>query len=256
VTESELPTRRLGRRVLLYETIDSTNSRALQLADRSENDGLAILADEQGAGRGQHGRKWLAPPRSSVLLSVLLFPPPPLARPSILTAWAAASVCVLVRRLSGRPPRIKWPNDVLLDGRKVCGILIEQSRLTHGTATVAGIGLNVQQRPADFAAAGLPEATSLTAAGVEGLDTRAVAFQLLHVLDEQYDRMCKGELAELEGLWREHLGLLGQDVLVEAIDGVHVGRLVELGFEGVVLADAAGDLHVLAPEVVLHIRQR
>ena len=83
---------------------------------------------------------WLAAPGASVLLSVLLFPPPPLRRPSILTAWAAVAVCKIIQKLVGCAARIKWPNDILLGGRKVCGILIEQGR-----GTVAGIGLNVRQ---------------------------------------------------------------------------------------------------------------
>ena len=73
---------------------------------------------------------WLAPPGASVLMSVLLFPPPPLRRPAVLTAWAAVAVCTVVRRVTGVPAKIKWPNDVLLRGRKVCGILIEQRRGT------------------------------------------------------------------------------------------------------------------------------
>src|SRR5262245_26870605 len=135
-----LDTRRLGRQVFVYRRLDSTNSRAALLGEAG-SEGLAVLADEQTAGRGQHGRSWQAPPRSGVLLSVLLYPPEALARPAVLTAWAAVSVCETVRRLTGWQPRIKWPNDVLLHGKKVCGILIEQSQLAGRLAAVVGIGL-------------------------------------------------------------------------------------------------------------------
>src|SRR5206468_7692987 len=84
-----------------------------------------VLAREQTAGRGQHGRAWQAPAGSSVLLSVLLCPPPALRRPALLTAWAAVSVCETILQLTGLQAKIKWPNDVLIRGRKVCGILIE-----------------------------------------------------------------------------------------------------------------------------------
>ena len=79
--EWHLPVHRLGRRVLVYDRLDSTNRRAAQLAADPANDGVAVLAEEQTAGRGQHGRSWLAAPGASVLLSLLLFPPPPLRRP-------------------------------------------------------------------------------------------------------------------------------------------------------------------------------
>jgi len=124
--EWRLPTHRLGRHVLLYHKVDSTNTRAAALAGEPANDGLVLLADEQTAGRGQHGRIWTCAPGAGVLMSVLLFPPPQLRRPVILAAWAATSVCETIRHVTGLQARIKWPNDVLVRGRKVCGILIEQ----------------------------------------------------------------------------------------------------------------------------------
>ena len=112
--------------------------------------------------------RWQCRPGDGVLLSVLLFPPPALRRPAVLTAWAAVAVCETVRRLTGLPARIKWPNDVLLRGRKVCGILIEQGR-----GAVVGVGLNVRQTADDFAAAGLPSAASLSQFTDADLDARA-----------------------------------------------------------------------------------
>src|SRR5437660_778588 len=141
----DFPGRSVGRQVLVFERVDSTNNLAASLATQPGGEGLAILADEQTAGRGQHGRNWLAPSQSSVLLSVLLFPPVELRRPVLLTAWAAVAVCEVVRQTTGVQPRIKWPNDVFLRGRKVCGILIEQSQQGSTTAVIAGIGLNVTQ---------------------------------------------------------------------------------------------------------------
>src|SRR5258707_6199345 len=88
-----LPTRQLGKCVRVYDCVDSTNALALARGNDTEQHGLVVLALEQTAGRGQYGRTWHAPPGSSVLMSVLLFPPPALRRPCLLTAWAAVSVC-------------------------------------------------------------------------------------------------------------------------------------------------------------------
>ena len=171
--EWNLNTLHIGRRVLVYDEVDSTNSVAAQLADDAANDGLVVLAARQTAGRGQHGRSWQCQPGDGVLLSVLLYPPPTLRKPAVLTAWAAVSVCKTVRRLTGQQARIKWPNDVLVRGRKVCGILIEQGR-----GAVAGVGLNIRQTPEQFAAAGLANAASLASFTDSDLDARTAAEML------------------------------------------------------------------------------
>src|SRR5262245_25663111 len=210
--EWRLPMRRLGARTWIFDRVDSTNTLALALASEPGHDGLVLLAREQTAGRGQYGRTWQAPPESSVLLSVLLFPPPALRRPVILTAWAAVAVCELARRLTGRPAKIKWPNDILLAGKKVCGILIEQRVSAGRLATIAGIGLNVSQTAEWFRDAELPDATSLACSCAAPLDWSTVARELIQQLDEELDRLMEGDLATLEARWQWHLGLLGRTV--------------------------------------------
>jgi BirA family biotin operon repressor/biotin-[acetyl-CoA-carboxylase] ligase len=289
--EWRLPTHRLGRRVLLYHKVDSTNTRAAALAGEPANDGLVLLADEQTAGRGQHGRIWTCAPGAGVLMSVLLFPAPQLRRPVILAAWAATSVCETIRHVTGLQARIKWPNDVLVRGRKVCGILIEQrtgvrsevrsqrseargqrsevkkdSSLPAGPKpplpdpqslttdfTVAGIGLNVFQTTESLAEAGLPQAGSLAFFTGGPLNRRDVARQLIVELDEAYERLCQGDLASLEACWRWRTGLLGQHVLIECQDGNHRGRLRELSWDALILEQAKGEPLCLRPEMVKHV---
>ncbi len=252
-----LDTRRLGRRVLIFDRLDSTSNVAASLAGAADADGLAVLADEQTGGRGQHGRTWTCPAGSGVLLSVLLFPPPPLRRPAILTAWAAVSVCETILELTGLPARIKWPNDVLVQDRKVCGILIEQ-RVVHGgeaasPSTVCGIGLNVNQTADTFAAAGLTEAASLAVFTGQRRDCSLVARRLLHHLDDQYHALCAGDPATLEARWGGRLGLLGKEVIAECADGPHRGRLRDVTWEGIELARPDGSAEWLRPEVVAHL---
>jgi BirA family biotin operon repressor/biotin-[acetyl-CoA-carboxylase] ligase len=247
--EWQLDTRRLGQRVLVFDQLDSTNSHAASLADDPANDGIAILADEQSAGRGQYGRSWQCPPRSGVLLSLLLFPPPALRRPVLLTAWAAVSVCETIRQTTGLEAQIKWPNDVLVHGRKVCGILIEQAK-----GTVVGVGLNANQPAECFEQAGLTEATSLAALSGRSFDCHDLARLLIAQLDAEYDRMCQGDQATLEARWKAQLGLLGQPVHAECHDGVREGRLCELAFSGLLLVSAEDEPIRLLPESVRHLR--
>ena len=245
-----MPTQRLGRRVLVFDQLDSTNSYAAKLAEDLGNDGVAILADRQSNGRGQHGRVWTAPSRASVLLSLLLFPPAQLRRPALLTAWVAVAVCKVIASVLGRTPRIKWPNDVLIDDRKVCGILIEQGR-----GVVVGIGLNVCQTAADFLGADLPEATSLLLASGVLLDPAEVTRRLLVQLDADYEGMCAGDVASLQSSWRTNLALLNRQVRVETGDGWCQGKLLRLDLESVVVERSCGDHLTLQPERVQHLTE-
>ena len=253
--EWHLPTAHLGRRVFVFRRIDSTNTQALRLVDRTDLDGVVLLADEQIGGRGQHGRSWFAEPRSGVLLSVLLMPPPSLARPVVMTALASVAVCQLVHARTGQVPRIKWPNDVLVDGRKICGILIEQARHGDRAAVVVGLGLNVAQTEAALATAGLPGATSLSACGDLTAERDAVARHLLHLLDERYAQLLAGNLADLESAWVAGLGLLGEQVAIDCHDGAHRGRLIEATFAGLTLLQPDGDRLRLFPESIRHIER-
>jgi len=253
----QLDTHRLGRRVLVYEATDSTSNRAAELASDRAQDGVVILARQQTAGRGQHGRSWQCPPASGVLLSVLLFPPPELRRAAILTAWAAVSVCETILEAGNVQARIKWPNDVLLRGKKICGILIEQrSGAQEGVyGVVAGIGLNVAQSATDFTAPSLENGTSLQLVTGKTFDWVDIARRLIFQLDAEYDRLCHGDLTTLEACWKWRLGLLGRAVEVECADGIHRGRLREIGWAGLHLERTDGKSELLPPEAVRQLRE-
>lgn len=256
-----LDTHRLGRRVLVFDRLDSTNSLASSLAHDPAANGLAILADVQTAGRGQHGRTWLAAPGQSVLLSLIVSPPPELCRPAVLTAWAAVAVCSTIQQTIGESSRIKWPNDVFLRERKVCGILIESafrsldSRGESRKAMIVGIGLNVQQGAETFAAAGLPEATSLAQWTPLPLDTQTVAADLIRQLDTDYDLLLRGDLFPLESDWKARLGLLGKHVVAECADAAHHGRLLALSFDTVEISRPNQNSLILPPERIQHLRE-
>jgi BirA family biotin operon repressor/biotin-[acetyl-CoA-carboxylase] ligase len=158
--------------------------------------------------------------------------------------------------------KIKWPNDVLIRGRKVCGILIEQSSGPGVDAAarpllrvVAGIGLNVNQSAQEFADAGLTEAASLASCSGQDFDHHDIARRLLGQLDDEYDRLGRGDLATLEAFWKGRLGLLGKTVTVECIGNVERGRLRELAFAGLELERPDGELLHLLPEAVRHLHE-
>ncbi|HLW64404.1 MAG TPA: biotin--[acetyl-CoA-carboxylase] ligase [Gemmataceae bacterium] len=235
----------IGRRIGHYASIESTNALAAALPCDPAHHGLVIIADEQTAGRGQYGRHWVAPPGSSVLMSIVLYPLPELLRPALLCAWAAVSVAEVVFGATGRQSRIKWPNDVLLKGRKIAGILVEQAR-----STVLGIGLNVTQSAENFERAGLPQAGSLASVTGQSLKTSEIARALIERLDAEYDDLLHGETPALESRWKWHFGLLGHEVIaVDAGGDTHRGRLRDMTFDRIELEQPCG-VNRLRPEVV------
>lgn len=238
------PTRHLGRQVRLFDSLPNTNDTALALAADSALIGTAVLADEQTAGRGQFGRSWTCPRGAGVQLSLTIDPPAALRRPVVLTAWAAVAVAETVRRLTRMTPRIKWPNDVLLDGRKIAGILIEMK-----SVVVAGIGINVSQTSEQFQAAGLPDAGSLAGVTGRSFERDDVARELITQLDDGYSVLLEGNSATLQAQWVDYLGLSGREVELETHTGQRVtGRLDELTFDRIVIVNQS-----FAPESVRHL---
>ncbi len=238
-----LPTRHVGRSVFRLPSVASTND----IDPPTDEPGTVMMADVQTAGRGQYGRVWQAAPGAAVLFSVFLDPPPELRRPVVLTAWAAVAVAEAVVELTGIQPAIKWPNDVLAGGKKVCGILIEQR-----AKTVAGVGLNANQTAEDFEAAGLPAACSLAMLAGKAFDPREVLTAVLLRMDAGYDLLSSGRAEVVEAEWRWRLGLLGRTVRAELAGGKTVlGRLRGIGFDGVEIATADSPTpQVLKPEGV------
>ena len=234
--------RHLGRTILLYRDVPSTNDLAASFAE--DHAGTVFVADHQSSGRGQYGRIWQAAPGTSLLMSVLLFPPPELRRPVILTAWAAVALGDAIRELAGAEARIKWPNDLLVGGKKVCGLLIEQA-----AGVVVGLGLNLNQTAEDFA--GLPDAASLAMIAGRTVERDAALEAVVRHLDAGYDRLMAGERLPLEGEWKRRIGLIGRTVRIDGADGAsNFGRLRDMAFDGIELDDADGSVRVRKPESI------
>lgn len=247
------PGRQVGHVIHWHESLDSTNQQALRLASLLDTDpslhGVAIAAECQTKGRGQHGRVWTAPPLSSVLLSVLLDLDAEASRPALLTAWAAVSVRMTASRWLGEKPRVKWPNDIYFRDRKIAGILVEKSR-----GTVLGIGLNVSQTASEFIQAGLELGGSLAMfCQTQVPSHQEVLETLLDTLDQGLPSIQRGETESLEAEWREGLGLLGQPVRLEAVGRNALGVVEELTLNQVVLAQDDGCRRVFIPEEILRI---
>jgi len=186
-----LRTGRVGRRVRCVGTTASTNDLAWDAAarGRGEADGLTVFAEYQSEGRGRRGSRWLAPPHTSLLCSVVLWVAPAAGCGAVLTRGAAIAAAEAIEEQCGLSVGIKWPNDIIVEDRKVGGILVE-ARPGGGAASpvVLGIGLNCRQRPEAFPPDIRESVASLTMCGAE-VDRTLLARSLL----ERLDRTCAGE---------------------------------------------------------------
>ncbi len=226
-------------RVYIYETLESTNTFLMQ-RQTAFPDYSVVWARAQTAGRGRFGRAWLAAPGRDLSFSILL----PLQdmradlrRTSLpnLPQAVALAVCRLLQK-QGLTPAIKWPNDVLLDGGKVCGILCEVVRRPPADAVVAGVGLNLNSGAADLAAAGRP-AASMAQVACRSFDPQAVLENFLDELREVLAVFFAHGFAGLYGAVRDLLAGLDQTFRLQAADGIHVGCIAGINPDGTLAFD-------------------
>ncbi len=204
----------LGQNIICLDSVDSTNNYAKKLADRGAPHGTVVLTDCQTAGRGRRGNSFVSPEGKGLYLSVLLRPNLPPADVINLTAWIAVAVCDAVEQVIGQRPGIKWTNDLILQSKKLCGILTEMS-LEAETGelqyVVAGIGINVSQSEADFGTEVSSLAISLEQALGRKIRRADLAVAVLGALERMMNDFPHQKAAYLER-YRNHCLTLGREV--------------------------------------------
>jgi len=240
--QRQLRSRTIGRSLKVHAEAGSTNDLAMAAGAAGVPDGHCVLADRQSAGRGRLSRRWESPGGLGLYVSILLRPPVPVAQAPLLTVVAGVAVCDALSETAAVSPGLKWPNDVLLDGRKVAGILSELA--ASGSAirhVVVGIGINVNHRSEDFPEELRPLAGSLFLATGRLFSRDTVAAALFNHFDRLYALFCAGERRVLVEAARQRSVVLGRRVAL--IDGKErwEGHAVDLDEDGALLVrDAAG----------------
>jgi len=211
----------VGRKLVCLDTVDSTNNYAKMLALSGGADGTVVVANHQSGGRGRMGRSFQSPENMGVYLTALLRPQSPALQAVSLTAFVAVAVCDGVEAACGVRPSIKWTNDVVLQGRKLCGILTEMELEGESGAlryVVTGIGVNCAQREKDFAPEVRPVAVSLAQALGRPVDRGRVAAEIVNALDEMYAGWQTRREAYLER-YRQDCVTVGKEVRLIRPDG-------------------------------------
>ena len=220
-------TKIVGRDIQVFEQTTSTNDVIEKLARDGVKEGAVVFAESQTKGRGRLGRAWMSPARKGLWFSVLLRPD---LRPQETTRLTVASATALRRAIqseTGLNPEIKWPNDILIRGRKVAGILTEMSaELDKVRHVILGIGVDVNLGANEFPAELRKTATSLRIEAGETISRPELATTVLRELDRDYARVCGNLFANVADEWEAHCTTIGRAVAIQ-IGGRRVGGRAE-----------------------------
>ncbi len=239
--------------VIRYDEVTSTNDLALDHARRGVREGTVVVARYQAAGRGRQGREWVAPPGQALLASIIVYPGLALARSAWLTLLAGVAAAEAVRDLTHLEARLKWPNDVLLDERKLGGVLTETHRARDGVAAIVGIGLNCLQEADDFPPELRDTATSLKLAGGREWPLNDLLELLTNRYRDAYLALRDGSIEPLRRRWSELDLTIGREVVVDSPNGEWEGRASSIDENGALwIETAVGDpRRVVAGDVSL-----
>lgn len=240
-----LETKLLGRDIIYFDSIDSTNTYAKKIASEGCYEGTVVIADRQTAGRGRLGRQWDSRGGKGIWMSVVLRPHIPLADIQIITLAASIAVVDAIKEATGLDTGIKWPNDVVLDGKKVCGILTEVgSEIDCINYLVLGIGINVNHQAEDFSEELRNTAISLKryadekgsfpgSLKYEGMFNRSgIIKKILFELERNYSKINRGLISEVLEDWKKRSVTLGREVMFTTRNSDYTGRAVDITDDG------------------------
>ncbi len=226
----------IGRDIQVFQETTSTNDVVEKMARDGVKEGAVVFAESQTRGRGRLGRKWSSPKGKGLWFSVLLRPALQPRELTQITVASAAAVRAAIEMQTGLVAEIKWPNDILLGGRKTAGILVElQAELDRVRYLILGIGVDVNLSAADFPAELRKTATSLSIALGKPVHRASLAAEILRALDHNYSRLRAGEFAAIAEEWEKHCCTLGRQVSIHAGTREIRGRAESLGEEGALL---------------------
>ena len=229
-------TKVIGRDIHVFKQTTSTNDVIEKLARDGVKEGAVVFAESQTKGRGRLGRKWISPERKGLWFSVLLRPD---LRPQETTQLTVASATALRRAIqaeTGLNPEIKWPNDIVIGGKKVAGILTELSaELDRVRHVILGIGVDVNLGASDFPPELRKPATSLKIESGREISRAELATTILRELDSDYARICGGSFAEVADEWRAHCKTIGRQVTIQIGERRMRGQAESLDDDGALL---------------------
>lgn len=246
----KLSTEEIGKEILFYSQLNSTNVRAKELVRKGYESGTVVLAEEQTAGKGRMGRKWFSPPGKGLWFSIILRPDISPVKSPFLTIVASLAVAGTIEKIIKTYYeqkkfilKIKWPNDVLLNNKKVAGILSELSAdMDQIKYAIVGIGINVNQDsfPEDLDQV----ATSIKKCIGKNIKRVNLIQEILNRFEKFYFKLVKGQEDQLITLWKNNLNMVGEKVIIFSDNRTYEGIVYDISSRGeLLLKDGNGDIH-------------
>jgi len=235
--EELLKTRCIGRNLKYLEQVDSTNLYAKRLAEDGFEDGTVIIADEQLKGKGRLGREWMSPKGKGIWMTIMLKPKINTSEAAKITLLTACAVCLAIEQVGGIQPRIKWPNDIVLNGKKLCGILtemsVEQDEINY---VIVGIGINVNLESQDFPEGLQAMATSIRIEKGSSVIRQELAAAIINNFENYYEPFTKtGSIKDHIEQYKAKSAVLGSEVMVKSSSFQMKGIVVDITEEGQLL---------------------
>ncbi|WP_243373333.1 biotin--[acetyl-CoA-carboxylase] ligase [Geotalea sp. SG265] len=248
-----LSTERIGTRIVCLDETDSTNNVAFRLAEEGTVEGTVVIADAQSRGKGRLGRSWASPKGVNLYCSVVLRPAVPPVAASQLTFLSVVAVARAIELTTPLKAWIKWPNDILIDGRKIAGLLNEMSAETEKVNfVVLGIGVNINMRREQFPPDLRHPASSLYLENGEELDRNRFICTLLRELDELYAIYLRLGYGPVREEWLSRSQLHGRKARIDAQNGSVIGIINGIDDMGALLLDMDGrEERILSGDVTL-----
>jgi BirA family transcriptional regulator, biotin operon repressor / biotin---[acetyl-CoA-carboxylase] ligase len=240
-----LKTKFLGQVIHYEESVGSTQKIAQRLAYEDVPEGTVVIAEEQVLGRGRMERKWHSPKYTGIWMSMILRPKIPITKAPQLTLITAVAVVQAIEELTGLLPDIKWPNDILIRGKKVTGILTElQAESDRISSIIIGIGMNVNQTKEDFPEELQTIASSLAIEKGEKISRAALIRAVLTNIERLYLLYLEQGFAPVKILWESYAISIGKNIIARTLTGSIHGRAKGINDEGVLLIeDTSGKTH-------------
>lgn len=224
----------IGQNLTFFEQVDSTNLYAKRIAEGGFLDGTVIMANEQLNGRGRMGRDWVSPKGKGIWMTIMLKPRISPADASKVTLLAACAVCKAIEEISGLYTKIKWPNDIVLNGKKLCGILTEMSaEIDEINYLIIGIGVNVNIDLEDFPKELQAIATSIKIEKGLGVIRKELAAGIINNFERYYKGFIKtGSIKDYINEYKERSAVLGKEVRVTSSTLEIQGTVVDISEDG------------------------
>ncbi len=240
-----LTTTFIGKNIHYEESVESTQKIALRLAAEDAYEGTVVIAEEQRSGKGRMNRKWHSPKYTGIWMSLILRPNIPLTKAPQLTLLTAVAIVHAIQEVSGLQPEIKWPNDILINGKKVTGILTElQAEADRIHSIIIGMGINVNQKKEDFPEELQEKAGSLLIETGQSISRAGLIRSIFKHFEKLYLLYLEQGFFPIKILWEGYAVSIGKILKARTLTNVIEGRALGITDEGVLrLEDMSGTIH-------------